>query len=394
MATRLPDRPHHVEATLRPRGLFGEGDGFDQLPGEPIPGTPDRLVRVDPHRLAGTPFSISALGPIPDMLLQWGGFDPEAPWAPGRARGYRLTIHEAGPPLPPPPGWSGPWEPEDERWYSEIGDWVEDAQVVRWIHRNMGGRFGEEVEPWLKLQEDLQGRPDRLHLWLVVDGRFLEPDDLWLRLQPGRPGAVRVRWEWGDGTRDVSLRGPPEAPLAERLRARHRYASPPAPGKEIGADLCLEWRFGEEAGGGIPWDWQIRIRYLGYLDLEPLVRSMGEDDQERLVDNVRRLRNRLRCLPGDRRAPYFTRGAPCEGDEDGLDPGFLQPGAGALPALLRAVLPPVYRHRVAEVPRGGAPSTHVMRFRFSGSFPQCSAPLGAPPEITRLRGRPGRARLD
>lgn len=378
--------PGPVRVAIRPRVARGP-DPLEAFAGVSVGDSGDRLVRLDgpAARQLGSPFSISPLGPSPSMLLQWGGFDAEVPEAPTRRHGYGLEVrgvHASG--LPPPPGWKGPWDPGAERWYQSPGKLSSDRAAVRWLHRGIGSRVGEESEPWLKLERDAEGVPSRLHLWVVLAGDFAEPRDLWLRLEPARRKSVRVRWDWGDGSVDGKLGGPPEAPLLERLVATHVYAHPGE--YQVRARVELDWLFGSWASGGKPWDWSIQVAYIGAVDLTGLGPSLSGPAGEELARRVDAVRSRLRCLPGDVDAPGPPGAAPCTYVPAEEPDRFLDPAGDAITALLEAVLPASLRDQAATLPLGGEGQELTFRYRFSGRFPHRSAPFDASPAAREALG--------
>lgn len=379
-----PDRV--ATARLRPRVGAGE-DPLAAFAGVAAEDGPDRLVRLDgpAARQLGSPFSVSPLGPTPSMLLQWGGFEGATPEAPGRRRGYAVEVHADAPEgLPPPPGWKGPWDPGAERWYQAPGRLEADREAVRWLHLGIGGRVGEESEPWLKLQRDAQGIPSHLHLWVVLGGSFAAPEDLWLRLEPARSESVRVTWTWGDDTTSEGLAGSPEGSLLERLVATHAF---PAPGEyRVRARLELDWLYGSWATGGTPWVWQAQVAYIGAVDLSPLRGALAGPAGAELAARVDAVRSRLRCLPGDEDAPGLPGATPCTYIPATTPDGFLDPSGDAITALLEAVLPEALRSRAAELGVVGEGQELPLTFRFSGRFPHRSAPLDAPEAARAVLG--------
>jgi hypothetical protein len=398
---RIPPNPEAlrigqvVTLQLRLRDTEDEGRFSLHLPGSPVPGSTHRIVRLDTSRQNRQVFTTGTMGPIPDMLLQWGGFDPMSPWDLHRRRGYALEIHQVGSPLPPPPGWEGAgWDPAEERWYAETGHLMEDDEVLRWIHRNMGGRFGEEPEPWLKLQKDARGIPQRLHLWILLQAHFENPNKLFLQLEPKTPGSVQVLWDWGDGTQEDFLRGSPGDPLEVRLRAHHIYRRPsPEGGFSVSTQLRLNWLFGGWARGGEPWIWSGSVRYLGSVDLASLASEMTPKERDLLQLRIQEVRSRLRCLPGDRNARVFSRGAPCNCVSTPVHDRFLDSDGDAIYHLLHSLLPERLQDRARDLKLGGPSFTHPLRYVFSGSFPQFTAPLKASLDLQRAWGSPGKLSL-
>lgn len=368
---------------------------FEEVAGAPAGEGPDRVVKLASSLREGDSFTINPMGPIPSMLLQWGGFDPLRPWSSLRRTGFRLELHEVGAPLPAPPGWQGgPWKPEEERWYAEPGMLVEDDELVRFVHLNMAGRFGEDPEPWVKLEPGPDGKPSRLHLWLVLDASFEDPENLFLRLQPGDPRSLGVRWNWGDGQVDEALRGGPDASLGQRLQAAHVYREPsPEEGYQAQVEVRFDWLFGNWAKDGDPWVWNAEVQYLGFVDLAPVVSEMTAQEVLQLVERVDGVRSRLRCLPGERGGKVFERGSPCNYQVSDEPDSFLQSGGAAVPALLRSLLPERLREKAASLPRGGEGASHSLRYVFSGSFPHHSAPTVASDEVQQVWGVPGRLRV-
>lgn len=366
-----------------PLGTAARKDPLDAVAGAALPGGDERAVRLDGRTREGEPFSVRPLGPTPSMLLQWGGLDPERPGDPRRRRDFGFELHTAAPGLAAPADWQGPaWDPAGERWYAEAGRWASDAQMVRFLHRNAGARFGDEAEPWIKLETAADGTPRRLHLWLVVGAGFLDHSELELRLLPCRD----LQAEWRFGSSGATTAGNLERTVTIPASA------PPGP-MQLSCQVRLDWQYGTWAGLA-PWTWEARVRYLGYVDLSPVVTAMTSPERRELVAAIDGIRSRLRCMPDDQAAPVFARGEACSYQAAAEPDEFLDPDAGgAVPALLRQILPTRLQDRAAAMPRGGEAAVQTLRWSFSGSFPHRSADLDAPPLVADAWGRPGTLEL-